>query len=266
MKKLESIMLVDDDTNVNFYNKYILSELKPDITIIEFTSGKAALDFLNGNNPDIILLDINMPLMDGWVFLEEYNKLPKEKISQTIVVILTSSINPEDKQKVVNYPYVKQFYNKPLNVEALKEIIDLHEHFTVSDKLLEKESFEYLEDKNIIIASYNGVVDKKEEIRFISNAAKFSSKKDCFKILFDMRKIIENFGFFEAYELSKNFLRLTGLTFRHQCAFVFESEEFENNSKMVFKESVAKNWGQDIFKNFTNEKEALAWLTEKEHR
>ena len=264
MRKLESIMLIDDDSNANFYNKYILSELNPDINIIEFTSGQDALDYLYAdNNPtDIILLDINMPLMNGWQFLEKYNNLPKEQISQTIVVMLTSSINPEDKRRVVNYPFVKQFFNKPLDFETLKEVLDLYHHFSDSENMTEKESFEYLEDENIIKASYIGVVNKDDEIKFISKAAKFSSKVQCNYILFDMTRVVENFGLYEAYELNKNFLTLTGLTFRHHCAFVF-SQEDDVKSKLEFKESVAKNWGQDIFKIFTNYNNAMKWLLEK---
>lgn len=57
-------------------------------------------------------------------------------------------------------------------------------------------------------------------------------------------------------------MSITGLTFRHQCAFVFSPEE-DIKSKLQFKESVAKNWGQDIFKIFTNYNETLDWLLEK---
>ena len=64
--------------------------------------------------------------MNGWDFLSEYKKLPKQQRDQTVVVMLTSSINPDDKQKGENHPEVVAFMNKPLSKDSIMEIIKAH--------------------------------------------------------------------------------------------------------------------------------------------
>ena len=81
MKTLECIMLVDDDADTNFYNKIVLEQTDATNEIVVFENGKDALMYLEkGNNKvDLILLDINMPIMNGWQFLEHYEKLDENK-------------------------------------------------------------------------------------------------------------------------------------------------------------------------------------------
>ena len=78
-----------------------------------------------GNDyPELILLDINMPAINGWEFIEEYEEIIEELNLNTTIVMLTTSINPDDKIKALSYDSVKKFENKPLTVEKLKEITD----------------------------------------------------------------------------------------------------------------------------------------------
>lgn len=72
--------------------------------------------------PELILLDINMPVMNGWEFLEEYNPRFREKLTNTHIVILSSTIDPEDFALAKQYPVVAQFISKPLSVENLEEL------------------------------------------------------------------------------------------------------------------------------------------------
>jgi len=131
IKKLKTIMLVDDDFNTNLYNKIIIKSMNITEQIITFQNGKLALDYLINKDgggaypqPDIILLDINMPLMNGWEFIEHYNELIKEQQAQILIAMLTSSINYEDEEKALNSNLVKEFISKPLNKNKINEILE----------------------------------------------------------------------------------------------------------------------------------------------
>lgn len=79
MKKLERIMLIDDDADTNYYNEIILNNIGAAEDVIVFQNGNEALEYLKkGNKVDLILLDINMPILNGWQFLERYEELEKE--------------------------------------------------------------------------------------------------------------------------------------------------------------------------------------------
>ena len=92
-----------------------------------FKHGEEALNALikNVNQqefiPDLIFLDINMPVMDGWEFLEAFSKLTYDK--NISVIILTSSINPEDKERAKTYDVVKGFMSKPLTGDKLDQVL-----------------------------------------------------------------------------------------------------------------------------------------------
>jgi CheY-like chemotaxis protein len=72
------------------------------------------------------LLDINMPGMSGWEFLEAYSKLPEDKKKEINIVMLTSSLNPDDKIKSLRNPDVKEFINKPITVEKVQKLADTY--------------------------------------------------------------------------------------------------------------------------------------------
>jgi CheY-like chemotaxis protein len=132
--KLNCILLVDDDEPTNFLNKMAVEELGCTNHIKIIPGAREALDYLtcagqpaplNNEcpNPEIIFLDINMPAMDGWEFLQQYEALPDERKSSIIVIMLTTSFNPEDEQKARNIPSVKEFRNKPLTPVMLQDIL-----------------------------------------------------------------------------------------------------------------------------------------------
>lgn len=129
MKKLERILLVDDDPDTNFYNEYILNQLNAADHIIAFQSAKEALQYLveKNENVDLILLDINMPVMSGWQFLEHFNKLDKKRRSAILTVMLTASLNSDDQKKAASFPSIKKFIHKPLNKQTILEILALFE-------------------------------------------------------------------------------------------------------------------------------------------
>jgi CheY-like chemotaxis protein len=121
-------MLIDDNPDDNFYHQRIIKKANAAETIISKTSGMAALEFLKSKEddayqrPDLIFLDINMPGMNGWEFLKEYEKLDKDLQSRVIVVMLTTSENPDDRMKAVDL--IPDFKTKPLTTEMLEKIIN----------------------------------------------------------------------------------------------------------------------------------------------
>lgn len=126
-------MLVDDDRNTNFYNTIIIKQMDICHNIIDFQNGADALQHLQGSittsneteSVDIIILDINMPVMDGWEFLEAYNKLSSDQKTKVVIVMLTSSQNSDDMIKAKNYG-VNEFLSKPLQKTMLQDIINTH--------------------------------------------------------------------------------------------------------------------------------------------
>jgi len=123
--ELQKLLLVDDDSAFNFLNRIILNTNGVECEIDECLDGKAALENANtGNCPDVILLDINMPVMDGFEFLDEFEKQNKCR-EHTKVFILTSSNQEEDKQKALSYSCVKGYFDKPLGEQHIKQIFSI---------------------------------------------------------------------------------------------------------------------------------------------
>jgi CheY-like chemotaxis protein len=130
--KLNSVLLIDDDEPTNFLNKMILegTDCAKDIHVME--SGESALDYLknacteNHNPPDLIFLDINMPAMNGWEFLEKYSRLDSKHKANVVVVMLTTSLNPDDRAMASKIPDVSGFETKPLTDEKLNAILQKH--------------------------------------------------------------------------------------------------------------------------------------------
>ena len=121
-------MLVDDNPDDNFFHERVIRKSDAANIVIAKQTGMEALDYLkskkdhNDTHPDLIFLDINMPRMNGWEFLEEYNKLDKQFQSHAIVVMLTTSNNPDDRGKAELLNEVSELKTKPLTREMLTEI------------------------------------------------------------------------------------------------------------------------------------------------
>ena len=121
-------MLVDDNDTDNFISKRIIEITKFAERVEVMSSGKDALDYLKDNQnrpqdlPSIIFLDINMPIVDGFVFLYEFDKFNELVKSKCKIIILSSSDNKRDIDKIVNNNHVIKFITKPLTEVALDEI------------------------------------------------------------------------------------------------------------------------------------------------
>ena len=121
-------MLIDDNPDDNFYHERIIKKSNAAEVVIAKLSAMDALAYLKSKevNPELIFLDINMPAMNGWEFLEEYKILDKQLQSHVIVIMLTTSANPDDSLKSKTMKVTAEFKTKPLTAEMLEEIINKH--------------------------------------------------------------------------------------------------------------------------------------------
>lgn len=129
-EKIKCILLIDDNEADNFFSELVINELDCAEKVVAVQSGQAALDYLtkplNGvyPQPTLIFLDINMPAMNGWEFLAEYKKLNEHQKAQKVVVMLTTSLNPDDAKMAREIAEIDEFMNKPLTKEMLMEVLE----------------------------------------------------------------------------------------------------------------------------------------------
>jgi len=133
-------ILVIDDNEIDLYiaETCILNTFNSTEVITEQSAEKALEYLLSLKDapdklPDLIFLDIRMPVMDGFGFLEEYEKLP-ESLRRKAITMLSSSLNEEDHERAAKSNFVENFIIKPLNKEKLKEIISNKAKLLVSQK------------------------------------------------------------------------------------------------------------------------------------
>jgi CheY-like chemotaxis protein len=133
-KQLNCILLIDDDEPTNFLNKLTLEQMGCTRHIRVAQSGQEAIEYLKSSDPgnpsgdpcprpDLIFLDINMPAMDGWEFLEQYKKLPPEQKADIVLIMLTTSLNPDDEIRTRSIPEIAGFENKPLKQAQLEALL-----------------------------------------------------------------------------------------------------------------------------------------------
>jgi len=129
---LNCILLVDDDTPTNFLHKMVIKKSGIEAEVQALTSAIDALDYLTKKGkyaghevtlPEMILLDINMPAMDGWEFLEAYQQMEIETRARIIIIMLTTSLNPADRERAANHKEIVTFLNKPLQPGVLEEVV-----------------------------------------------------------------------------------------------------------------------------------------------
>ena len=130
-----SVLLVDDDEINNFISIKLIKKALLNTEIMACLNGKFAIDQLveiqrndPAKLPDYILLDINMPIMNGWEFLDEYKRLNIDPNGKTKIFIISSSVFSNDINKACSYPLVKDFISKPLNVDKIVELFKVEDH------------------------------------------------------------------------------------------------------------------------------------------
>lgn len=124
---LETALLIDDSEIDNFANRLLLERSGHFGMVETFTFAGDALTYLTSEDRsqvDLILLDLNMPRMNGEEFLAEYASLPESKKSTAIVVMLTSSTASKDREVTKRFNGLSEFRNKPLTMKMLEEIVE----------------------------------------------------------------------------------------------------------------------------------------------
>ena len=129
--KFNDVFIVDDDKIFHFIIKKLLANNNIDVTPSFFENGFDAIEKLksklhNGENPpDLILLDINMPILDGWQFLEEFKLIKKQLDKEIVIYIISSSDNHVDVNKAKDFKdEVKNYYLKPMTLDDIKTIFN----------------------------------------------------------------------------------------------------------------------------------------------
>ena len=129
MKKIQRVIMVDDDPYSQMICKHIMRRIAGEIEVIEFTLPEKGIEFIEetydkiiNDSPTILLLDINMPVMTGWDFLERFESATGDVKKQVIIFLLSSSIDQHDKERAAANKYVKDFLTKPFRKEMVEII------------------------------------------------------------------------------------------------------------------------------------------------
>lgn len=143
MRKLSGVLLIDDDDTTNFLNQRLLERMKVTDNIRTFVNGKQAFDYLynvsnqnyeqtdeNYFQPEVIFLDINMPVMDGFEMLDLYERLDTEFRKKIVLAVLTTSTHPQDTDAAEKYS--AEYLTKPLTAEKVTNLIN--NHFRVEEE------------------------------------------------------------------------------------------------------------------------------------
>ncbi|WP_378187133.1 response regulator [Aquimarina sp. W85] len=125
-----SLCLVDDDIIHQFIIKKLVQQLHQQERLLIFSNGEEAINFIksvaNGvvQLPDLILLDLNMPIMDGWQFMDEFNNIAPKLKKEIKIYVLSSSDNPDDIERAKEYERISDYLIKPINEHQLKELLE----------------------------------------------------------------------------------------------------------------------------------------------
>lgn len=128
MATYKRVMLIDDNEIDNIINEKIIEASNFADSILVFQTGQEALAYLQEHQdveeelPEIVFLDINMPIMDGFQFLDDFEKFSNLVREKCKIIMLSSSISPKDIDRAASSRYVKKYLNKPLNSRYLDAI------------------------------------------------------------------------------------------------------------------------------------------------
>jgi len=130
---LNSILLVDDDDASNFLHSIFINKLDVVVDVNAALNGQEALDFILDKGQDqlalpcMVMLDLKMPVVDGWKFLEMYEEQVPERLKEQLkIVLVTISDSPEDMERAMKCRHIADFAQKPLTDATFKKLLTKH--------------------------------------------------------------------------------------------------------------------------------------------
>lgn len=129
ISKIQTCCIIDDDPIFIYGTRRIMKEVNFCEDLLVYSNGQEALDGLTkiinlGQNvPQVIFLDLNMPIMNGWEFLDEFIKLPSNNFEKITIYIISSSVDPRDLERVKNYNVVSNYILKPITPSDLENVL-----------------------------------------------------------------------------------------------------------------------------------------------
>ncbi|MEJ6981815.1 response regulator [Pedobacter sp. P351] len=126
---LNKVLFIDDDRVASLINRRLMGKVLPEAEIVQASNGKEAIAYYvnllecideNVSYPELVFLDLHMPVMDGWGFLNEFSKPQFQPFNNTKIVLLSSSVSPLDLERSRGFPIVIDFVAKPVSVELLR--------------------------------------------------------------------------------------------------------------------------------------------------
>ena len=124
-KHQKEIWLIDDSAASNLLNQKLFNQLDPKLRVKTFTIAEDALNSFRGAKDEVstIFLDLNMPAMDGWDFIEEFKAMKQNSTIETRLILLSTSMNPKDKKRASADDAIEEYLQKPLEVYQIKELL-----------------------------------------------------------------------------------------------------------------------------------------------
>ncbi|MEM9649068.1 MAG: response regulator [Bacteroidota bacterium] len=132
MRRLKSVLLVDDDETTNFLNKFFLRQLDNNLVVNTVENGKEAIDFLATATPEetlpcLLILDTNMPVMNGWEFLDSFEAQFDDGLKKNVVVVMLTALDTEKTTALaMSNPNVRDTAQKPLSDLKFRVLINKH--------------------------------------------------------------------------------------------------------------------------------------------
>ncbi len=123
------ILIIDDDEINNFIAGKLIKKVQENTVVSTCLNGLEGINYIKSkidmdDFPDVIFLDINMPIMNGWEFLDLYSELEGTIKKEVTINMLSSSVYNEDIEKAKIYPSVNKFISKPLTIEKIQNLFD----------------------------------------------------------------------------------------------------------------------------------------------
>ena len=127
----QKVIWIDNDCILNLIQKKMLDIIGFKGTVLEFNNGQEALEFVikeferlkTKSDNNLIVLDLEMPIMNGWEFLERFQKLDPKIIDLFKIIVSSSSSDPEDIKRALSFEFVDEYIPKPITIEVFKRII-----------------------------------------------------------------------------------------------------------------------------------------------